>query len=118
MVTSRRSGTSRLGCLVLLLLLAAVGYFGLPVGEAYYRYFRLRDAMTQEARFAQVRDNAEIRRRLAAVADSLGLPTAASQFTILRDKGRVVIETSYLEVVQLPMMVRELAFTPRVERTF
>lgn len=118
MVSARRRGMGRLGCLFSLLLLAAIGYFGLPVAEAYYRYYRLRDAMAQELRFGDVRGDDEIRRRLVAVVDSLGLPSAASRFTIRREATRMTIQTSYHEVIELPMTVRDLAFTPRVERSF
>lgn len=114
----RRRGTSRLGCLFVLLVLAAVGYFGLPVAEAYYRYYRFRDAMAQELRFSETRSDDEMRQRLVAVVDSLGLPPAASRITIRREARRLIIEANYHEVIELPMTVREIAFNPRAERTF
>lgn len=117
-MVKRRRGASRLGCLVSLLLVVAVAYFGYNVGEVYFRYYQLRDAMEQEARFAQNRDDATVRSRLAAAADSLGLPEDATRFRITRDAHHITIETSYVERVELPMMVRELHFAPRVERAF
>ena len=35
-----RPGSSSLGCLFALLLLSAAGYFGVNVGEVYFRYFK------------------------------------------------------------------------------
>ena len=117
MVTSRR-GTSRLGCLVGVLLLVTVAYFGFNIGEVYVRFFRLKDAMAQEARFAHNRDDNTIRLHLAAVADSLGLPDEAGRVIVTRDAARIIIKTRYTEHVELPLFVREFHFEPQVVRTF
>lgn len=117
MVRTRR-GTSRLGCLVSALLVVTIGYFGFNIGEVYMRFYRLKDAMVQEARFAQTRDDNTIRVRLAAVVDSLGLPDEAGRIIVNRDGSRIVIKTSYSEHVELPMFVREFHFEPQVVRRF
>lgn len=117
MVAPRR-GASRLGCLFSLLVVVTVLYFGFNIGEVYLRFYRLRDAMSQEARFAHNRTDDTIRLRLAAVADSLGLPEDAGRMVIQRDTRRIVISTRYSEHVELPMFVRELQFSPRVVREF
>lgn len=111
-------GASRLGCLVGVLLVVALAYFGFNIGEVYMRFYRLKDAMMQEARFAQTRDDNQIRLRLAAVADSLGLPDEAGRVIVNRDGSRIVIKTSYSEHVELPMFVREFRFEPQVVRRF
>jgi hypothetical protein len=111
-------GASRLGCLVSLLLAVTIAYFGFNIGEVYLRFFRLKDAMTQEARFAHNRDDNAIRLRLAAVVDSLGLPDAAGRVIINRDAGRIVIKSVYSEHVELPLFVREFHFEPQVVRRF
>ncbi len=117
MVTPRR-GASRLGCLVSLLLVVTIAYFGFNIGEVYMRFFRVRDAMEQEARFAHNRDDQTIRSRLAAAADSLGLPDEAARFEVRRDARRIIISTAYTERVELPMFVRDFHFAPQVIRTF
>ena len=117
MVTPRR-GRSRLGCLVSLLLVSAVAYFAFNIGEVYLRFLRLKDAMEQEARFAHNRNDEAIRLRLAAVADSLGLPDDAGRMVIRRESTRIIISTSYSEHVELPMFVREFRFAPQVVRRF
>ena len=117
MVTPRR-GRSRLGCLVGSLLIVTVVYFGFNIGEVYMRFYRLKDAMVQEARFAQNHDDNAIRIRLAAVADSLGLPDEAGRIMIQRETGRIIIRARYTEHVELPLFVREFHFAPQVVRTF
>ena len=115
---SARRGASRLGCLIGGLLIVTAVYFGVNIGEVYLRYFRLRDAMQQEARFADVRPDSAIRNRLRATADSLGLPEDAGRVTILRAQNQITIYSSYAELVELPLFVREFHFSPRAERGF
>ncbi len=113
-----RRGASRLGCLVSLLLVVTVAYFGFNLGEVYFRFYRLKDAMVQEARFAHNHDDDSIRLRLAAVADSLGLPDDAGRIIVNRDARRIILRTSYTEHVELPLFVRDFHFAPQVVRTF
>jgi len=109
-----------LGCLFTLLLLTAALYFGVNVGEVYWRYYRYRDAMHQEARFAHMRTDQAITRRLTSVAESLGLPDGAQHVAIRRD-GRarqVTIAAAYADRVELPGFVRTIRFSPRAEATY
>jgi hypothetical protein len=117
-VVSARRGASRLGCLIGVLLIVTAVYFGANIGEVYLRNYRLRDAMSQEARFAQGRADTAIRARLRAVADSLGLPDEAGRATIRRARNRIVISSSYVVLVELPLFVHEFRFAPRVEHEF
>jgi len=116
-VVSRR-GAGRLGCLLGVLLIVTALYFGANIGEVFLRYYRFRDVMQQEARFADVRPDSAIRNRLRASADSLGLPEDAGRVSIQRAQNSVIITSSYAELVELPLFVREFRFSPRVERTF
>jgi hypothetical protein len=115
MVTRR--GRTSLGCLFVLLLLVSGAYFGYEFFDAYYRYYTLRDAMTQEARFAADRSDLIVRRRLRAKADSLGVPDEAV-FRIRRNRNGVAIWTTYTEVVKLPIGEKRLQFEPVVQREF
>ncbi len=117
-MVTRRRGSSRLGCLVTLLVVVTVAYFGFNIGEVYMRFYRWRDAMEQEARFAHNRDDDTIRLRLAGAADSLGLPGEAARVRIRREAGRIIISSEYSETVELPLFVRQFRFAPQVIRTF
>lgn len=116
MVTQRR-GVTVLGCLVSLLIVACIAYFGLRLGRIYWRYYEFRDDMQQEARFASQRTNDEILKHLRASADSLGLPDEAKQITILRGEKTISIESEYTEEFQIPAYTREFVFNPRAEGT-
>ena len=98
-----RRGASTLGCLIPLALIAVVGYYALPAGEAYFRFYKYKDAMGQEARFAHDQTNDRITNRLGALADSLGMPPGAEQVTIERTRTTITISADYEEVIPLPM---------------
>lgn len=117
MVTIRR-GVSSLGCLFTLLILAAVGYFGLNTGEHYFNFYQMQDAMRQEVRFAAHNDDKVILMHLRARADSLGLPEAAGEVTMQRDGRHIEIESEYYVHLELPLMVREVRFNPHAEGIF
>jgi len=119
-VVRGRGGRVRLGCLFGLLLLTAALYFGVNVGEVYWRYYRYRDAMQQEARFAHMRTDQAITRRLTSVAESLGLPDGAQAVAIRRDgqTRQVSIAADYAERVELPGFVRTIRFSPRAQATY
>ena len=113
MVTLRRAGASRFGCLLTLLIIAAVMYFGVNAGEVYWRYLQYKDAMAQEVRFRSFLPNKRIRENLARVADSLGLPEDAGVVTVTRARGRVTVEAHYEDVIELPGFRKEVHFEPR-----
>lgn len=118
MVRRPRRGASRLGCLFTLLLLVAAGYFGRDVAPMYIHYYQFRDAMLQEANFAQHNTDVDIARRLQAVADSLGLPDPAGAVQIRRTDAGISIGSTYVEPVVLPGYATHITFTPHAERTF
>jgi hypothetical protein len=109
-----------LGCLVVLLLLTVALYFGVNLGVPYWRFYRYQDAMQQEVLFAEMRADSAITRRLASVAESLGLPDAARHVAVRRNDGarRIEIRASYSERVELPGYVRTFQFSPHAEGTY
>lgn len=112
-----RHGRASVGCLFVLLLIVSGAYFGYEFLDAYYRYYTLRDAMTQEARFAENRSDLMVRRRIRAKADSLGVPDEAV-FRVRRNRNGIAIWTEYTEVVRLPVGAKTLSFAPTVQREF
>ena len=108
-----RRGRSSLGCLFMVLLAAAVGYFGVNAGESYWRFFQYRDAMEQEAKFARQKTNDQILTRLRAAADSLGLPEEAGMISIRRTADSISIAADYDEHVEMPMYVKAIHYRPR-----
>ena len=117
MVSSRR-GLSSLGCLVSLLVTAAVVYFAINIGEHYFRFYQYQDAMRQEVKFAAHNSDALILRHLREQADSLGLPEAAGEVSLQRDGRHIELESEYYVHIELPLVVREVRFNPHAEGIF
>jgi hypothetical protein len=98
-------------------LLAGALYYGVNIGEVYWRYYQLLGEMKSQARLASSMTDATIRRRLILEVEELGLPPDASKFSIRRS-GRtqlITIETEYSESVDLPFFKHTFRFTPKVE---
>ena len=114
-----RDGASRLGCLVQLVILGGLIYFGAYMGEDALSYYRLRDAMKQEGRFAGHRTDQQIRDRLKAFTDSVQLPDAAKDIRIVRDDSTIHIWTEYDQEVKLPFnQSRVVHLRPSIEESF
>jgi hypothetical protein len=97
-----RRGASSLGCLIPLLILAVAVYFAFGFAEAYFRFYQFKDAMGQEARFATTLTDDQITGHLAALADSLELPSDAGRITLSRSPTLITISSDYDEVIKLP----------------
>ncbi len=117
MVSTRR-GRTNFGCLLSLLFAVTLVYFVINVGEPYLRYYRFLDGMKQEARFSARFTDEDIQRRLAALADSLGLPEAAGRVRVRRASNRISLSSSYYERVEMPLIVKDILFTPQADWTY
>ena len=116
---SSRFGASRLGCLLQIVVLASIVYFGLLAGEEALAYYRFKDAMKNEARFASIRTDQDIRNRLRAFTDSVKLPAEAKDIQIVRDGNQIRIWSEYDQVFKLPFKkTRVVHLRPSVENKF
>jgi hypothetical protein len=111
-----RRGASGFGCLLSLLLFAAALYYGVNIGQVYLRYYQILDGMRTQARLAPSLDDEVIHRRLEAQADSL-LPGNQLEFRITRGghPNRIVIETEYIDAVDLPLFKHTFVLRPKAE---
>jgi hypothetical protein len=116
-VTARR-GATKLGCLVQMMVLVTLGYFGVNFGEAYWRYLKYRDAMRAEVEFRAGQPIPQIQSRLARVADSLGLPEDAGIVLVRKERGVITIEAHYEETIELPGFRRDIHFEPRAQGNY
>jgi len=116
-VTLSRRGASSSGCLLSLLIFVAVLYYGVNIGEVYFRYYRLLDEMQTETRIASGLDDGTIRHRIQAAIEDIGVPDSAggNQLQIRRTSSprEIVIETRYSEWVSLPFFNHSFSFHPR-----
>lgn len=110
-----RRGASSTGCLVSLLFLVGALYYGVNIGELFFRYYRLLDEMQTQAALAPSLDDGTIRRRIQAAAQDIGLPPEAQKIRIARRTSprEIVIETEYSESVSLPLFNHTFNFHPK-----
>jgi hypothetical protein len=117
MVTRSRRGASSSGCLLSLLLFVAALYYGVNVGEVFFRYYRLLDEMQTETRLAAGLGDETIRHRIQAAIDEIGIPDSAGsrQLRVRRTDSprQIIVETHYSEWVSLPFFNHSFSFHPR-----
>ena len=117
--SSDKRGASRLGCLLQIVVIVTIIYFGLLAGEEALAYYRFKDAMKTEARFASIRSDQEIRTRLRAFTDSVKLPMEAKEINVVREGNEIRIWSEYDQVIKLPFnKTRIFHLRPSVEKTF
>jgi hypothetical protein len=116
---SRRRGASTLGCLVSLVLVAVVVYYGLDFGKALWNYYKLGDEMQTSAQFARDKTDDAVLNQLRNVADRLQLPPEARQFRIRREghPPTITITTEYSVTISLPFGDKVLHFRPFAQAT-
>lgn len=120
MVKSRR-GITKMGCLVVLLIFAGIGYFGIPVGEIYFRYMQYKDFMKQELRFRGSQNDDRIKRDMQIAADSLGLPEEAGKSIVITRQPRdrqITLEADYEEIIHLPGYQKAIRFKPSAKDSY
>ncbi len=112
-----RRGTSSRGCLFSLLVVVVALYYGINIGEVWYRFYQMQEEMTSQARMAPGLSDGVIRRRLQVKAEALGLPPEAREIRITRSRqGRqITIESTYDESVDLPFFNHTFNLKPRAE---
>lgn len=117
MVIRSRRGASSSGCLFSLLIFVAALYYGVNIGELYFRYYRLLDEIQTEARLAAGLDDGTIRRRIQTAVEEIGLPEEAGDENLRVDRTsaprEIVIQTQYSETVSLPLFNHTFTFHPR-----
>ena len=109
-----------MGCLIPLLIVTIIGYFAAHASDAALRYYRCRDAMQQEARFAHrpTRTDDRIKARLRSMADSLEVPVTGRRIDVSRTERRIRISANYSETIDFLIFSKRFDLHPTVERPF
>lgn len=111
-----RRGASSIGCLVSLLIFVGLLYYGVNIGEVWFRYYRFLDEVQSQARLASALDDGTIRRRLQAAAQEIGIPDSVGNRLIIRRTmmpREIQIESRYSETVHLPLFNHTFIFNPK-----
>ena len=115
----QRSGASRLGCLMQLIIVGVLIYFAAVAGEEALVYYRFQDAMKNEARFAYRRTDQQIKDHLRAFTDSVKLPLAAKDIFVARETNHIRIWAEYDQEFKLPWNKTKIVhLKPHAEKSF
>jgi hypothetical protein len=105
-----RRGATKLGCLLQLLVLAAIGYFGNGAAQVYLRYLKFKDVVTNDVKYNARRSIPEMRQRIQFLADSLEMPEDAGIAQVRKTPKETLVEVHYDEEIILPGFKRDVHF--------
>lgn len=115
-----RSGKIRIAALLLLVVIAAVGYYGFAIGGVYWRHYRLEDTVAHDLSFAgHTADEAIYQRVLDHIA-GMNLPITARDVRFGRtDRPRALrVSISYVDTVNLLFTEKQFPMSVEVQRPF
>lgn len=111
-----RAGKLPVRFLVTLAVMGILVYLAIAPARGYLRYYRMKDEMQVQARFATNSTDDDIRRRLRTKATELGLPADAQRITVRR-RGRpreITVSTSWTDTVSLVVYALPITYRPQV----
>ena len=108
-----RRGASKLGCLVQLLILATIGYFGSNAARVYLRYLNYKDTVTEDVRLHPQRSQYDMRKRIEFLADSLDMPEEAGIALVKQTPRQTTVEIHWDDTIELPGFRRDVHFEIR-----
>jgi hypothetical protein len=111
-VVRTRRGASRVGCLFTVLVLVGACYYGFKIGKVHYNASSYQNVMEASLRVAETFTDKQIKDRILAEADSLGLPDEAKEITLVRTGRHIEASAEYDVIVDLPFKKRTYHFTP------
>jgi hypothetical protein len=87
--------------IIKLLIAAAIVHASWKVGNAYWRFYSLRDGARDVALFAGTQSSAEIHHRIVEIANKLNLPVDPDRLEVRREPNHTYIKTSYTEKIEV-----------------
>ncbi len=105
MVTANTNGSSKLGCIVMLVVLGFVGYFGYKWGESLWYKETIKDELTLIVRDAATKrtvDAASVKKRLVKRAYENGITIHPDDIIITDSTYAITIEVFWETPVDFP----------------
>ena len=87
--------------LIKLLVAAAIVFASWKCGNAYLKFYRLKDAAQDAALFGAAKSEAQIRNTIAEVANELNLPLDPDRIAVRREPNHTYVTTSYVEKIEV-----------------
>ncbi len=115
-----RSGKVKLATLIWVVVVGIVAYYGIQIGNVYWRKYKLEETVDRELSFAGQIADGTIRQRLTQDIAGMHLPPAASRFQFARVTGPRALRftVSYVDTVNLIFTKRPFRVSINTRRTF
>ena len=115
-----RSGKVRVAVLLWLIVLAALGYYGIEVGGVYWRQYKLEDTVSRDLSFAGQLADETIHQRVLEHIAAMNLPLTSGSVRFARtDAPRTLrVSISYVETVNLLFTKKQFPITGEFVRPF
>jgi hypothetical protein len=113
-VFKRNQGTSTLGCLFFLIVIGAVGYVGVKIGEACWDYLEVRQKVREALNWAVARpakSDAEILEKVVSFVRQTGLELKPRDAKITHSGEDLTIAVAWKREVEFPSYTLPLNFT-------
>jgi hypothetical protein len=112
-ILRRNRGGLSLGCLLVLVLLAGVGFVGFKVGEVYWNYFDVREKVREVLNWAvagQVKSDLDILEKVVTSTREAGLEVPQRNIRISHSEGNLTIAVRWKREVVFPGYTLPLNF--------
>jgi hypothetical protein len=109
----RNRGGLSFGCLLVLVLLAGVGFVGFKVGEVYWNYFDVREKVREVLNWAvagQLKSDMDILEKVATSIREAGLQVPQRNIRISHSEGNLTIAVKWKREVVFPGYTLPLDF--------
>lgn len=115
-----RSGNVKGALLLLLIVLAAVAYYGIEIGGVYWRRYKLEDTVVQDLTFAGQLTDEAIHQRVLDDVLAMDLPLTARNVQFVRSDGprTLRVSISYVETANLLFTKKQFPMSVEVRRSF
>lgn len=119
-VLNGREGKLKVASLILLVVLAALGYYGFAIGGVYWRHYRLDDTVARDLSFAGQLADQSIHQRVLTHIEEMNLPIRARDVRFARTSSprALRVSISYTETVNLLFTEKEFPMSVLIERPF
>jgi len=114
------SGKVRIALLVWLIVISAIGYYGIAIGGVYWGRYRLQELVVRDLTSAGQMADETIRRQMMEHIAELNLPLTARsvRFSRVESPRALRVSISYVETVNLLFTTKEFPVSVQITRPF
>ena len=118
-IVKDRAGKLKLALLVWIAVLGVIGYYGFQIGGAYWKRYKLEEAVRQELSSAGQLADAGIRQRVLEYAAGMNPPLPSRAVRFGNDGPRTLrVSISYADTVNFVFTQLELPMSVEVRRSY